>query len=72
MRQNLTYYKMFRKLRVYFKNKKELDAEVNRLKHQTGLMHEHIMKQNDEISQLKRKLELSEKMWDVANQSKKY
>lgn len=63
---------MFRKLRVYFKDKKELDAEVNRLKHQTGLMHEHIMKQNDEISQLKRKLQVAEQMWDVSNKSKKY
>jgi predicted RNase H-like nuclease (RuvC/YqgF family) len=63
---------MFRKIKIYFSNKKELDAEINRLKHQTELMHEHIMKQNDEMSQLKRKLELSEKMWDVANQSKRY
>ena len=46
--------------------------EINRLKHQTGLMHEHIMKQNDEISQLQRKLQLAEQMWDVANQSKRY
>jgi predicted RNase H-like nuclease (RuvC/YqgF family) len=63
---------MFRKLGIYFRNKKKLDVEINRLTHQTGLMHEHIMKQNEEISQLKRKLELSEKMWDVANQSKRY
>jgi predicted RNase H-like nuclease (RuvC/YqgF family) len=63
---------MLKKLRIYFRNKKELDAEINRLKHQTGLMHEHIMKQNDEISQLQRKLQLAEQMWDVANQSKRY
>jgi predicted RNase H-like nuclease (RuvC/YqgF family) len=63
---------MFRKIKIYFSNKKELDAEINRLKHQTELMHEHIMKQNDEMFQLKRKLELTEKMWDVANQSKRY
>jgi hypothetical protein len=30
------------------------------------------MKQNDEISQLQRKLQLAEQMWDVANQSKRY
>jgi predicted RNase H-like nuclease (RuvC/YqgF family) len=63
---------MFKKLRIYFKDKKELDAEINRLAHQTGLMHEHIMKQSDEISQLKRKLQVAEQMWDVANQSKRY
>jgi hypothetical protein len=63
---------MLKKLRIYFRNKKELDVEINRLKHQTGLMHEHIMKQNDEISQLQRKLQLAEQMWDVANQSKRY
>jgi predicted RNase H-like nuclease (RuvC/YqgF family) len=63
---------MFKKLRIYFKDKKELDAEINRLTHQTGLMHEHIMKQSDEISQLKRKLQVAEQMWDVANQSKRY
>lgn len=63
---------MFNKLRIYFKNKKELDAEVNRLKHQTGLMHTHIMNQTDEISQLKRKLQIVEQMWDISNQSKKY
>lgn len=63
---------MFKKLRIYFKSKKKLDAENNKLTHQTSLMHEHIMKQNEEISQLKRKLQLAEKMWDVSNQGKRY
>ena len=63
---------MIEKIRKYFKSKKELDEENGRLKHQISLMQEHIQAQKEDILKLERQLQISQKMWDLANLTKKY
>jgi predicted RNase H-like nuclease (RuvC/YqgF family) len=63
---------MIEKIKKYFKDKKELDEENGRLKHQIHLMQEHIQAQREDILQLERQLEISQQMWDMANLTKKY
>lgn len=63
---------MIERIKKYFKNKKELDEEIGRLKHQINLMQEHIQDQKESIVQLERKLQVSQQMWDVENLTKKY
>lgn len=56
----------------YFKNQKKYIDELDRKETQIKMMQSHIMEQRNEILQLKRKLKISEQMWDIANQTKKY
>ena len=63
---------MIEKIKKYFKDKRELDEENGRLKHQIRLMQEHIQAQKETILQLERQLEISQQMWDMANLTKKY
>jgi|LakMenE01Jun11ns_1017448.scaffolds.fasta_scaffold8856600_1 hypothetical protein len=63
---------MIEKIKKYFKDKRELDEENGRLKHQIRLMQEHIQAQKEAILQLERKVEISQQMWDVENLTKKY
>jgi hypothetical protein len=63
---------MIEKIRKYFKNKRELDEENGRLKHQIRLMQEHIQAQKEDIRNLERQLQISQQMWDVENLTKKY
>lgn len=63
---------MIEKIRKYFKDKRELDEENGRLKHQIRLMQEHIQAQKEDILNLERQLQISQQMWDVENLTKKY
>jgi hypothetical protein len=63
---------MIEKIRKYFKNKRELDEENGRLKHQIRLMQEHIQAQKEDIRNLERQLQISQQMWDIENLTKKY
>jgi hypothetical protein len=63
---------MIEKIRKYFKNKRELNEENGKLKHQIHLMQEHIQAQNEDIRNLERQLQISQQMWDVENLTKKY
>ena len=63
---------MIERIKKYFKNKKELDEEIGRLKHQIHLMQEHIHNQKEDILKLERQLQISQQMWDVENLTKKY
>jgi hypothetical protein len=63
---------MIEKIKKYFKDKRELDEENGRLKHQIYLMQEYIQAQKEAIIQLERKIEISQQMWDVENLTKKY
>jgi hypothetical protein len=63
---------MIEKIKKYFKDKRELNEENGRLKHQIRLMQEHIQAQKEAILQLERKVEISQQMWDVENLTKKY
>jgi hypothetical protein len=63
---------MIEKIKKYFKDKRELDEENGRLKHQIHLMQEYIQAQKEVIIQLERKIEISQQMWDVENLTKKY
>ena len=63
---------MIEKIKKYFKDKRELNEENGRLKHQIHLMQEHIQTQKEDILQLERQLKISQQMWDVENLTKKY
>ena len=63
---------MIEKIKKYFINKRELEEENGRLKHQIHLMQEHIQAQKDDILQLERQLQISQQMWDEENLTKKY
>ena len=63
---------MIEKIRKYFKNKRELQEENGRLKHQIQLMQEHIQAQKEDIRNLERQLQISQQMWDVENLTKRY
>lgn len=63
---------MIEKIKKYFKDKRELDEENGRLKHQISLMQEHIQEQKENITKLERKLQVSQEMWDLENLTKKY
>lgn len=63
---------MIEKIKKYFKDKRELDEENGRLKHQISLMQEYIQSQKETITKLERKLQVSQEMWDLENLTKKY
>jgi predicted RNase H-like nuclease (RuvC/YqgF family) len=63
---------MIEKIKTYLKNKKKLDEENGKLKHQISLMQEHIQAQKETITKLERKLQISQEMWDLENLTKKY
>jgi len=48
--------------------RKEIDEQENKIK----LMQEYIGKQTQEINKLRRELKLSQRMWDISNNTKKY
>jgi len=61
-----------KKIVKYLKNQKEYIKELERKESQIKLMQEYIFKQKNEILTLKRKLQISEKMWDISNKTKIY
>jgi hypothetical protein len=63
---------MIEKIKKYFKDKRELDEENGRLKHQIHLMEKHIQAQKEDILQLERQLQISQQMWDIENLTKRY
>jgi hypothetical protein len=63
---------MIEKIKKYFKDKRELDEENGRLKHQIRLMQEHIQAQKEDIRNLERQLQISQQMWDIENLTKRY
>jgi predicted RNase H-like nuclease (RuvC/YqgF family) len=56
----------------YFKSKKKLNDELKRKESQIELMREYIMEQKTQIIELKRKLKITEQLWDIASQKKTY
>lgn len=56
----------------YFKSNKKLNDELKRKESQIELMREHIMEQRTQIIELKRKLKITEQLWDIASQRKTY
>lgn len=63
---------MIEKIKKYFRNKRELEEENGRLKHQIHLMRTHIHSQQEAITKLERQLQISQQMWDLENLTKKY
>jgi len=63
---------MLENIKKYFKNKKKLSEQNERLMHQIVLMQTHIQVQTDELIKLRRELDISKQMLDLANLSKRY
>jgi len=63
---------MLENIKKYFKNKKKLSEQNERLMHQIVLMQTHIQFQTDELIKLRRELDISKQMLDLANLSKRY
>lgn len=63
---------MLENIKKYFKDKKKLSEQNERLMHQIVLMQTHIQFQTDELIKLRRELDISKQMLDLANLSKRY
>ena len=63
---------MLENIKKYFKNKKKLSEKNERLIHQIRLMQTHIQVQTDELIKLRRELDISKHMLDLANLTKRY
>lgn len=56
----------------WWKSNKALRKEIDEQKNKIKLMQEYIGKQTQEINKLRRELKLSQRMWDISNNTKKY
>lgn len=56
----------------WWKSNKALIKEINEQENKIKLMQEYIGKQTQEINKLRRELKLSQRMWDISNNTKKY
>lgn len=56
----------------WWKSNKALRKEINDQENKIKLMQEYIGKQTQEINKLRRELKLSQRMWDISNNTKKY
>lgn len=56
----------------WWKSNKALRKEINEQENKIKLMQEYIGKQTQEINKLRRELKLSQRMWDISNNTKKY
>tara|TARA_R110000822_G_scaffold207971_3_gene343940 strand:+ start:12112 stop:12303 length:192 start_codon:yes stop_codon:yes gene_type:complete len=63
---------MLENIKKYFKNKKKLSEKNEQLMHQIVLMQTHIQVQTDELIKLRRELDISKQMLDLANLTKRY
>lgn len=56
----------------WWNSNKKLRKQINEQENKIELMQEYISKQTKEINKLKRELSVSQRMWDISNNTKTY